>query len=381
MTFDPKNFYIGIVDLFAILLPGGLLMFQIMGYGRGKFVSGPADWMVLLFGSYLLGHFVFLVGSALLDKQVYDRIRRATDREQVKKLACGGSLHPRWVRRLTHALFGSMGDGAYEQAKRIHSHYLAPLGAASAINIFQWCKARLHMNQPDLLATVQRFEADSKFFRSLIVVLFILIPWKFAEGSWKLGVAGIVMFVLALWRYIDQRMKATRQAYWYVITTEAQSDARRLKDRAQSEAPDRAGGVAYRYEGNLPQFLLVQAKKDPGQWVLPKGHVEPEETERETAVREVREESGVWARVCDYLGENAFNVEGEDIAVAFYLMESLEQGEPDEQRKGSWFDIGTACDRATHDGTIAMLRRAAERVPARSTSRTGGGMGDVQESR
>jgi len=57
-----------------------------------------------------------------------------------------------------------------------------------------------------------------------------------------------------------------------------------------------AGGVVY--FGNA--ILLL--KKYNGDWVLPKGKVEHLETTRDTAVREVAEESGVKADVLRYLG-------------------------------------------------------------------------------
>ena len=59
-------------------------------------------------------------------------------------------------------------------------------------------------------------------------------------------------------------------------------------------------------------------------WVLPKGTVDPGETYEETALREVKEESGVSAEIVEYLGNTnyVFTVRGEDISkeVHWYLM-------------------------------------------------------------
>ena len=57
-----------------------------------------------------------------------------------------------------------------------------------------------------------------------------------------------------------------------------------------------AGGVVYRKNGQSYEFLLG---KHSGyhKWVLPKGHIEPGETQLETAVREVEEELGVKAKI------------------------------------------------------------------------------------
>ena len=44
-------------------------------------------------------------------------------------------------------------------------------------------------------------------------------------------------------------------------------------------------------------------RKYNGDWVLPKGKIEPGETHEEAALREVREETGVKATIGKYLGE------------------------------------------------------------------------------
>ena len=59
-------------------------------------------------------------------------------------------------------------------------------------------------------------------------------------------------------------------------------------------------------------------------WVLPKGTVEAGETHEETALREVREESGAITEIADYIGksEYTFNVSEDTVEkeVHWYLM-------------------------------------------------------------
>jgi len=61
-------------------------------------------------------------------------------------------------------------------------------------------------------------------------------------------------------------------------------------------------------------------------WVLPKGTVEEEENFRQTALREVKEETKVSARILKYLGKTRYNFRGyDDIVnktVHWYLMSS-----------------------------------------------------------
>ncbi len=53
-----------------------------------------------------------------------------------------------------------------------------------------------------------------------------------------------------------------------------------------------AGGVVYRWDKEHALFLLLGSNKR-GVWCLPKGLIEPDEDEVTTAMREVREETGV----------------------------------------------------------------------------------------
>src|ERR1051325_8019450 len=101
-------------------------------------------------------------------------------------------------------------------------HHLEPLNAISSINAFQWCKTKLSLKHPRALATVERFEADSKFFRGLMIVVYLLIPIAAFQGETMIirlliVIIGIALFALAFWRYVDQRVKAINQAYWFII--------------------------------------------------------------------------------------------------------------------------------------------------------------------
>lgn len=61
-------------------------------------------------------------------------------------------------------------------------------------------------------------------------------------------------------------------------------------------------------------------------WVLPKGTVEAGESFEQTALREVKEEAGVYGRIVTYIGSSEYKFQGrEDIVhkkVHWYLMQS-----------------------------------------------------------
>ena len=367
MSFEPEKFFIGLMDFFAILLPGALLTYVLKDslgpwlFGQGYVgLAGGEAWAVFLFGAYLLGHFIFLIGS-LLDGRVYDPLRDATPAKQIDRLAGGGDLSWRPARWLAARLFKENMDRALHQAVRIKEHYLDPLDASSAINAFQWCKVKLTLGHAEAMTSVQRFEADSKFFRSLLVVLLVFIPVGWAREGPMAIAAGLPVLALAFWRYVDQRAKATTQAYWYIIALEGAREGGPvpLAD-ARAGAPSHAGGVVFRTRGRAAEYLLVRARSDQVEWVLPKGHVERGESPKSAAVREVREEAGVWAAIRGKLDLVTLPLR-RPITVQFYLMEALEEGEGEEDRGQEWLSYDGAVAQATHPQSKELLRAGEQR--------------------
>ena len=367
MNLDPQKLFIGLMDFFSILLPGALLTYLLMGEvgplvlgDRYAKLDGAQAWAAFLFASYLFGHLVFLLGSWL--DELYDWARRYTLNMQIAILACRGRLLSWPARVLIWLVFKGERNLAVDRAGKIKQQALRDLQAKDAINTFQWSKAWLNAESPASLAVVQRFEADSKFFRCFTVVLLLLLlawPW---QHRWPL--AGIpvvlVLLLLALWRYMEQRYKATNQAYWSVITLTAKGGKVALDSGIPVAAsPSHAGGVVFRTRGGRTEYLLVEATNDPTQWVLPKGHVEEGEQHREAAVREVLEEAGVWARIVQEMGDVTYTVGSSVITVRYLLMQAIGRGlQKDRFRAHVWLPLEEAVAKASHIETRELLGRA-----------------------
>ena len=122
-----------------------------------------------------------------------------------------------------------------------------------------------------------------------------------------------------------------------------------------------AGGVVYRPSADDVCYLLVRARKEPYDWVLPKGHIERGETAEATAVREVREEAGVLADVVAPLGKFSM---GED-SVQVFLMAHRQVVEQQENRDVIWCDIEDALKRSRFPETRSLLRAAHSRITSR----------------
>jgi 8-oxo-dGTP pyrophosphatase MutT (NUDIX family) len=367
--FEPQKFFIGLIEFFSILLPGALLTYLCkdwvalnLGMGYGYPLEGAEAGAVFLFASYLLGHFLFLFGSKL-DDLVYDRVRNWTDWGQIsRRLAKGKNLSASRLRRLATSsyLFSTSADNAVQQVQRIKARALQGLGAQDAINAFQWSKARLTKDHQTGLLAVERFEADSKFFRSFVVVLGVLASFYAFRCMWLAAAVCVAGISPALWRYIDQRFKSTQQAYWYVLAMET-GDASRIP---RSDGLTHAGGIVYRREDGVLKFLLVQASNDRSEWVLPKGHIEAGEEPRVTCVREVKEETGHWARVIRWIEDGRLGTETDAPMVRWFLMELAEEAGkwPEENRQRKWLPLTDANSRAMFPETKALLEKAAKQL-------------------
>lgn len=368
MNFEPQKFFIGLIDFFSILLPGALLTYllkdevgpHLLG-AQYHNLAGAEAYGVFFFSSYLLGHFVFLLGSKL-DELVYDPLRRASYKNPIRPLAEGRKLSRPRTQWLARHFFKEDVDQAFNLVVRIKEFYLDPLQASPAINAFQWCKARLTLEHPAALATVQRFEADSKFFRSFLVILFVLMIWGIAKHQLAITLISLPMLALAFYRYVDQRLKATNQAYWYILTLESQREGGIRLPAVQSKLTH-AGGVVFRRRGEQREYLLLRATPAPHEWVLPKGHIMPDEWRREAAVREVHEETGVWARIESKLnGVVSFSTQGEAVKVQFYLMEAVAAEKSSEARECVWLSLDEALARACHEETRKLLMSAEQKL-------------------
>lgn len=372
MNFEPQKFFIGLMDFFSILLPGALLTYLLMdevgpvvlGCDRYQELTDARGVSAFLVASYLVGHLVFLLGSWL--DLPYDWLRHRSLNKQIFRLAHRGTLSPWCVRALCWIVFKQEQDLAVNCAGKIKEQALKPLQAQNAVNTFQWSKALLAQEHPESLATVQRFEADSKFFRCFSVVLIVLaVTWPF-EKERLLGTGILfILFLFALWRYMEQRFKSTNQAYWSVITLTAnQGKISFGKASPDAGSPSRAGGVVYRMRGGQAEYLLLEAKDDPQQWVLPKGHIEPGEDPRVTAVREVHEETGVWARIDHDVHDVSYLVNGTVVPVHFLLMEAVGRGlRKDKDRQHVWLTLAEAVARASHIETRELLQAADVQRP------------------
>jgi len=124
-----------------------------------------------------------------------------------------------------------------------------------------------------------------------------------------------------------------------------------------------AGGLVVR-DGEV---LLIRPAAD--RWQLPKGHIEPSEGPRETAVREVREETGVLGRVVAPLPsvEYWYTSRGHrrihkrvDYFLMGYVSGRVDDFDPEEVEAARWLSWEDAGQMVTYDNERAVLAAALQ---------------------
>ena len=133
-----------------------------------------------------------------------------------------------------------------------------------------------------------------------------------------------------------------------------------------------AGGVVFRTENGEREVLLCGRDSD-GLWCLPKGTPEDGETMEETALREVREETGVEGRLVEKLGDvkYVYTWDGERIfkVVSFFLLRAgrgrigaIDEAMRVEVADARWLPLEEAPRLLAYGGERAMAAKAHDRV-------------------
>jgi 8-oxo-dGTP pyrophosphatase MutT (NUDIX family) len=129
-----------------------------------------------------------------------------------------------------------------------------------------------------------------------------------------------------------------------------------------------AGGVVYREDADEVEVVLASRRTRRGDlaWGLAKGMIEAGEDPRVTAVREVREETGLEAEIVEDLGEISYVYVWEGVrirkSVRFFLMRatggdvSLHDHEMEEVR---WFPLEAAPETASFKSEREVLAKAS----------------------
>ena len=134
-----------------------------------------------------------------------------------------------------------------------------------------------------------------------------------------------------------------------------------------------SGGIVFRMTADKKdvEILLIQDSK--GRWTIPKGHIEPGETAKMTARREIEEETGLKNfDVLTWLGKIHFKYRRADklvlMTTQIYLVQALDARErptAEKWMKGiKWFTFADALDVIEYDDIEKLMLIAKRKIRA-----------------
>ena len=122
------------------------------------------------------------------------------------------------------------------------------------------------------------------------------------------------------------------------------------------------GAVVFRNEGNELKYLLIRNKRS-AHWGFPKGHVEPGETDEETAIREVLEETGLNIDILPgFVKKSDYTIQGKiEKSVSIFLAKTKETRytlQVEEIEECGWFTYDEAMTTLNYDNDKLILIEA-----------------------
>ncbi len=103
-----------------------------------------------------------------------------------------------------------------------------------------------------------------------------------------------------------------------------------------------AGAITVRVVARRAEVLIVRARKNPTEWIFPKGHIEPGETAAQAAVRELLEEGGVVGVAEDLVGVSTFRSGLRDLEISYFRVRYTGEAVVTEERERRWASFENA---------------------------------------
>ena len=132
-----------------------------------------------------------------------------------------------------------------------------------------------------------------------------------------------------------------------------------------------SGGIVFRLAADRKDIEVLLIQDSKGRWTIPKGHIEPGETAKMTARREIEEETGLRNfDVLTWLGKIHFKYRRLDklvlMTTQIYLVQALDEREalaPEKWMKGiRWFSFTDALDTIEYDDIGKLMLIAKKKV-------------------
>ncbi|HLO32603.1 MAG TPA: hypothetical protein VK249_25875 [Anaerolineales bacterium] len=225
----PSDFFVDVLEFFTILLPGACLIYLIQPLiiNNTPALWLPANetqgWIVFLVLAYIAGHLLHAIGSWILDDYVYNKFYvprwRASHSQAVKWINGGDSTSLRKDKDAVNTLLARV--------------YLTTKVNTQGTNYYDWCLSAVRMNSPAGTVEVDRLQADSKFFRSMVLIFLVTALLSLQYGLMWLSIGFAALTIFATWRFCELRWTATKRVYeYYLLLQPTTKESVTLSDNA-----------------------------------------------------------------------------------------------------------------------------------------------------
>lgn len=132
-----------------------------------------------------------------------------------------------------------------------------------------------------------------------------------------------------------------------------------------------SGGIVFRHNSQNQQLEILLIQDAKNRWTIPKGHVEPGEEPRQTAEREIQEETGLQEmKVLNWLGKVTFRYRRTHTLVLMTMHIYLVQGRGDTDKlQGEdwltdmkWLPAQEAIDKIAYDDIGKLILVGMKRI-------------------
>lgn len=134
-----------------------------------------------------------------------------------------------------------------------------------------------------------------------------------------------------------------------------------------------SGGIIFRFTRDQKDIEVLLIQDSKGRWTIPKGHIEPGETAKMTARREIEEETGLKnVSILSWLGKIHFKYRRQDklvlMTTQIYLVQALDTHEkpiPEKWMKGiHWFSFADALEAIEYEDIEKLMLIAKKKIRA-----------------
>ena len=230
MKFVTENLNLSLLEITAVLLPGSaflLLMNQIhvvQEFFSSLLPDPKSEWQVgfaFLGAAYFCGYLLFSLGS-LLDDPIYENCKHFFFKKEVKYDNAGIPLKDKSGKEIKERPKIVRDTTLFKKALNVKKKHLKGTDEfGNEVNLYKWTSGYLLAEYQMLYSIVERHQAASKFFRSMVWVFVVAISVSLCNNQVGSTLIAFLLLCMSIFIYVEQREKAIRAAYEYLLVVDS----------------------------------------------------------------------------------------------------------------------------------------------------------------